>query len=96
MSHFYPGSQLIIQGLSDVGAGSGQAHPQQSIFRCVEANYIHYKMINIFLCYNGLPAPSLGLIWIRGIESSGFSVIVDKHGESEAEISFCLPSLCWS
>ena len=66
------------------------------ILGTIQANYIHYKMINIFLCYNGLPAPSLGLIWIRGIESSGFSVIVDKHGESEAEISFCLPSLCWS
>ena len=64
MSHFYPGSQLIIQGLSDVGAGSGQAHPQQSIFRCVEANYIHYKMINIFLCSNGRPGRvvSTGLI----------------------------------
>ena len=44
-----------------------------AVFRCMEANYIHYKMINIFLCSNGrlcLVATELSFELMTGSQDS--------------------------
>ena len=62
------------------------------ILGTIQANYIHYKMINIFLCCNGRPLLGSHLNWWEVIQRQpGDCVIVDKHGWKFL-ISFCLPT----
>ena len=51
------------------------------ILGTIQANYIHYKMINIFLCCNGRPLLGSHLNWWEVIQRQpGDCVIVDKQG----------------
>ena len=61
------------------------------ILGTIQANYIHYKMINIFLCCNGRPLLGSHLNWWEVIQRQpGDCVIVDKHGVKV----FLFPFVC--
>ena len=62
-----------------------------NILGTIQANYIHYKMINIFLCCNGRPLLGSHLNWWEVIQRQpGDCVIVDKHGVKV----FLFPFVC--